>query len=172
MSLLSRKLTLRHHVASFLLLNALIFGGIFIFIERQFLTNVVTGDFPILLFIEILPAFFFNFLTSDNLLTIHYLIISSLLSVYVMLLWHMFVSMRYISFSSLGISLAGLAGITLGVTCISCGAVAGLLLISTLGVLSLPVTLAENTSLFLIGGEFLLILSILLLVFTLRKFNG
>ena len=118
MSLLSRKLTLRHHVASFLLLNALIFGGIFIFIERQFLTNVVTGDFPILLFIEILPAFFFNFLTSDNLLTIHYLIISSLLSVYVMLLWHMFVSMRYISFSSLGISLAGLAGITLGVTCI------------------------------------------------------
>lgn len=89
-----------------------------------------------------------------------------------MLLWHMFVSMRYISFSSLGISLAGLAGITLGVTCISCGAVAGLLLISTLGVLSLPVTLAENTSLFLIGGEFLLILSILLLVFTLRKFNG
>lgn len=155
----------------------LIFVGIlsllFIILERLFILNVVVGDFPLELFIAILPSMLLNFLFGEGVLMLtHYLFISFLLTTYLVLLTHIFIRMRYLSFSSMTVGIAGLFGITLGVTCLSCGALAGVVLISALGAFTSSSTLLSSSSTFLIIGEMLLILSIVLVTFTINRFSG
>lgn len=146
-----------------------VFLFIFLFTTRTFLTGVISGDFPLLLFLEITPILLLDFLFSDLVSLTHYLIISFLLSTYLVLLQYIFLTKRFLSLSSMGTSLAGLMGVALGVTCISCGTLAGILLVSTLSAFSLPVAISYNSDVFLIGAEVLLFFSIFLLIFTLKK---
>ncbi|MEX0918267.1 MAG: hypothetical protein WDZ93_03885 [Candidatus Paceibacterota bacterium] len=148
------------------------FLTLFVFVERSFFINVFTGDFPLWLFLKILPTIFSEFATSDITMLLHYLTISLLLALYLTILRYMFVTMHFISLRSIGISVAGVFGITLGVACLSCGALAGLLLISALGALSLPLTLLHNSTLFLLAGEGLLVLGIILILATVRNLTN
>lgn len=145
------------------------FLALFLFVERSFFVNVATGDFPLWLFLKILPTIVIEFALSDLSMFAHYILIAFLIALYAILIRHMFVTMRYVSIRSLSVSVAGMFGITLGVACLSCSALAGLILASALGALSLPITLVHNSHLFLLVGEGLLVLSIILLLAAIRR---
>lgn len=152
----------------------LVFSVLLLFIldSYQLLANVLNGDFPLWLFVSILPTLLLNFLvTSSPLVLFHRILISILLSVYLTLLTYVFVHKRYFSFSSFSVSIAALFGITLGITCLSCTALAGIILVSTLGSFAVVPFLLHHESLFLIAGELLLLISIGALVVVVRRFE-
>lgn len=140
--------------------------------ERALITNVVTGTFPLWLFLSILPTLFVSFFTSSgHLLTMHYLLTTLLLGVYLLLVHHIFIKERYLSFKSMGAGLAGLLGISLGLSCLSCGALAGLLLISVFGASAASLAFLHTTSLFFLLGEALLVIAIALALAAIRRFE-
>lgn len=144
---------------------------LFIFTEKLFFLNVIQGNFPLPLFIKILPTLFSNFLFDKPEISVHYLVVVTLLAIYVHLLIYVFKNMRYVSVSSMSVGLAGLLGVSLGVSCLSCGAIAGILLVSVLGASSASTLFLLNSPFFLFLGEGLLFLSIILVLYTIKKYR-
>ena len=143
---------------------------LFLVVKHTFILNLIAGDFPLWLFSRILPSLAYDFLLGNAVLAAHFVLIAFLLSTYLLLAIHLFRT-HHFSIASIGTSIAGVAGISLGVTCISCGALVGIFLVSVLGVLSLPVTLIHHSSVFLVIGELLLATSIVLVLYTITKFE-
>lgn len=166
LKILGRPRELVRLFATFLVLLVLVF----LVGERAFVAHVITGNFPLWLFLSILPTLFVSFFIGNGyVLTIHYLVISLLLSIYIVLVRHIFIERRFISFKSMTVGLTGLVGISLGLSCLSCGALAGLFLASLFGASAAGATLFHNTALFLIFGEALLIVAIGLVLAALGK---
>jgi hypothetical protein len=131
----------------------------------------VTGAFPLQLFVDILPAVIYNFFFPQyfEYVIIHYLILATLFGMYLTLVIDMFKGGRFVSFSSLSVGVASLFGISLGVTCLSCGIVGGYLVLSVVTALSTAGFVGEESIFFLVLGELLLILSIFLLLYGVAK---
>lgn len=147
----------------------MILALLFLFLQRSFLLNTLVGDFPPQLLAAILPTLVREFFFADTLMTIHYLLIALLASVYVVLLVYLFRTRRHISLAGMGVGFAGLLGISLGVTCISCGALAGLLLVSALGASSVPALLSHENIWLLVVGEALLGTSVLIVLYAVKR---
>jgi hypothetical protein len=157
---------------TFFLLFILAIAVLFLFVERTFLYNVATGGFPLWLWVDILPTMIDQFLFADPILSIHYLTIALLASAYTALLVRLFVTKRYLSLKSFGMGIAGFFGISLGISCLSCGALAGLAIVSLFGVSAAPAFLLHHSTYFLIVGEVLLAASVGLLGYTVARFNA
>ena len=166
-----RTLKTRYAILRLAILVPVVFLFLFLFVERGFITNIIAGDFPLWLFSRILPSLAYDFLFSNIALSIHYTLISILLSIYLLLVVHVFRN-GYVSAASIGTSALGLVGITIGVSCISCGALAGIFLVSALGAFSLPLTLIHSNMIFLVTGEILLSASIGLVLYTIARFEN
>lgn len=155
---------------SLVLFSLLTFVALFIFAERALIYDVITGTFPLTLFLTILPGIFSNFFFADGgTLATHYVIISLLFGMYITLLLEIFLRRKYVSLSSLSGSVAGLVGISLGVSCLSCGVLGEILLFSIIGALTSSTFIALESQLFLILGELLLLASVVLALEAIKR---
>lgn len=144
--------------------------ALFILGQLEFLSEVVRGNFPVDLFIEIFPSLLIGFFGKSGIeMLVHYFAISLLFGIYVTLLLHIFRTRRYLSFSSMTVSIAALVGVSIGVTCISCGAIVGIMLASLVGAAVSTSLIAIDQQVYLIAGELLLILSIYLVLLALKR---
>lgn len=159
-------------VAQFILFVPIVLLLLFVAIEWPFIANVLAGTFPPDLFFAILPTLVHEFLFGEDLLAaLHHTTIAVLASIYLILLLYLFSHKRYLSLKSIGVSVAAFAGISLGIVCLSCGALAGLVLVSVLGVSAAPFLALHNSSLFFFASELLLLLSIILVLVVIRRFE-
>ena len=147
--------------------------ALFIFTERLFFLNVFIGNFPLHLFLSIIPDIFNNFLFGKGyIIFLHYILIAILFSIYATLILYIFLQKKYFSLSSFSISIAGIVGISFGISCISCGALAGLLLLSMAGSFTSTALVIQNNGLFLFFGEGLLLMSIVLALLSIKRFTS
>ena len=169
LTLLLDILNTRFGVVSLILSSFISLFVLFLFTERMFFSSALSTTFPLDLFIQLLPQIFYTFLFGKGVvLLLHYIFTSLLLGVYVTLILYIFVRKRYFSFTSFSTSLLGLVGITFGISCLSCGALAGFILLSMFGTGS-ALFLLHNNFVFLIVGEALLLLSIYVTLSTIKK---
>lgn len=153
-----------------LLLTLTVFLLFFVFSEIQIFIAVLTGDFPPSLFLTILPQLLNAFLfESGNLRLLNYLLTASLFAIYLTLLFKIYTQKKYLSFLSIPSSLLSLIGISFGITCLSCGVVGGLFLLSLLGFGSSTFLLSIDTSLFTLVSQIMMFVSIVIALFTLKK---
>ncbi len=162
----------------FNLSGAVIFIGFFVVIFSvmfattiwPFLWQTVTGVLPFDLLVKLLPSLWAQFVTGGGyIMLFHYLFISFLLSMYAMLISYIFFKKKIFSVSSFSTSLLALVGISLGITCLSCGALAGLILFSAFGAITSSFFVSLNSQIFIIAGEALLIVSIGVVLLTLKR---
>lgn len=160
-------------IRNFFLFFILTLSGLFLFSERALLSDVLAGDFPLELFVHILPAVLSNFFLSPDFeyALAHYLLLATLSGMYLTMVVDMFSKKGFISFSSLSVSLAGFFGVTLGITCLSCSILGGYLAFSVLTALSTVGFVGKESLFFLVLGELLLLASILLLVVGVAKIS-
>lgn len=135
-----------------------------------FVWQTMTGVLPFDLLQKLLPSLWTQFVIGGGyVMLFHYLFISFLLSVYATLLSYIFFKKKVFSLSSFSTSLLGLVGISLGITCLSCGALAGLILFSAFGALTSSFLLSLNNQIFILAGEGLLVISIGVVLLTLKR---
>ncbi|MEX0917460.1 MAG: hypothetical protein WDZ90_02995 [Candidatus Paceibacterota bacterium] len=144
---------------------------LFVFVKREIVVDLLLGSFPPALFFSLLPVLISNFAFGTEGLLAHYLGISLLFGVYATLLKYLFFQKRLISLSSLSVGVLGMAGITLGISCISCGAIGVLLLLSVIGVASSSALILTNSFFFLVIGESLLVASIALILIIIKRLS-
>lgn len=143
----------------------------FVLSEIDFFGKLLDPSFNLHLFISLLPAVFTSFLLGGGyVIFAHYLFIAFLLAIYVCLFYVAFFTKKIFSFKSLTSSVASFFGLAIGVTCISCGAIAGVALMSVFGALGATVITQLDSLIFLFLGEIGLAISIYLLLKALSRY--
>lgn len=147
-----------------------VFIFLFVFSEVQLIASVLQDNFPLPLFFRILPdlvsAFLFD--SGPTALT-SYILTAFLFCVYFTLLFEIFVNKKYFSILSLPSSILSLVGVSLGITCLSCGFVGGLVLLSLFGIGSSTVLLSFDGSSYLFFSLGLIMISIIIALYTIKK---
>lgn len=152
-----------------LLLLVVVFVLFFIFSEIQLFIAVLNGDFPVSLLATILPQLFQAFIfESGYVKVLNYLVTSLLFAVYLTLLFKIYTN-KYFSFLSIPTSILSLLGIGLGISCLSCGVVGGLLLLSLVGLGSSTFLLSIDTQLYILMSQVMMVISITIALLTLKK---
>lgn len=143
---------------------------IFLLDQYSVWMDVISGHFPFSLLIQTFPLVLYDFWygTSYTFLA-HYFFISFLLATYISLMIFLFVEKRFFSLASFGSSLLSLLGVSAGIFCLSCGALAGVLTFSILGLTASTVLLAINPIVFFYVAEVLLLISIVYIAIKMPK---
>lgn len=158
------------NIWTFLVLVPIVALVFFCLIEFAFLASVIHGSFPLALLVDILPSLAYEvFLGGGTAQTVHYLTIILLFSAYLTLILHIFVRRRVFSLSGFSMSALGLLGISLGVSCVACGALVGAILFSVVGATASSFILTLEDTIYLFVGELLLTGSILLVTRAIQK---
>lgn len=145
---------------------------LFLFAEMQLILSTVTGQFPFFLFIAILPDLLKAFLFEvDFAILLNYILTAFLFSIYLTLLFEIFINKKYFSLLSIPSSLLSLAGISLSITCLSCGFAGGLLVLSLIGIGSSSFLFTLSNSFYMLMSQFLILISIIIVLYTIRKFE-
>lgn len=141
--------------------------------EVDLITSLINKEFPVLLFIKIFPELFFSYLKQFNLVnSFGFFSFLFFLSLYSSLFIYIFLKEKVIPLKSLPTALGSFFGFIFGIGCFACGTTAIFILASGVGVAStLPfVFLLENTRLFFIIANILVLLSIYFLLYSIRDF--
>ncbi len=157
----------------FFVISFLVFLALFFFSESTLLLGVISGAFPFSLFLNILPGILASLFTAEaGWILVHYIVISLLIGVYVTVLLSLFSQKKNsLSFKSLSTGVFALVGVSLGITCLSCGVIGSIILISLLGTSVSSFLLTTDSTLFFFIAEILLIVSIFLLINVAKKFK-
>lgn len=149
----------------------LTFLFIFIVAEIDLVTDVLSGTFPVDVFLTIVPSIFYSFLVSSGLSYIaHIVFICILVAIYITTLFFIFFDKKVVPLSSIPTSVFGLIGITVGSVCVACGGTIVLLLFSGLGfAASSTLFYVLDSQIILFVTEALLMVSILLLFVFIQK---
>ena len=146
--------------------------GLFWLSETYFFSQALNGSYSLSLFVRLLPDVFGDFLLQDGLLmTFHYIIIAGLFGVYLRLITYALFVKKYFSIKSFTTSIVSLFGITLGVTCLSCGALAAVLVVTFFGVGAGVALISVGNAWFFLISELLLVVSIVLALKTIERFS-
>jgi len=155
----------------FLLSLVLTTGVLLLILQWSFLTDLYRGDITPVFYIQLLPDIVISVIQHiSTALLFLYAINIVLFSIYLTFFYYIFIYKKFFSISTLSTNVASIFGISLGISCISCGAIAGTILVSIFGSTASSVLLFQS-GIFLAIGELLLILSIILSLITIRKFE-
>lgn len=139
--------------------TGLILGLILIIAEFSFLYSVLSTDMPPSLLWELLVAF----MQGDTIYPRgHFLLIALLGGVYLTIIRYLIKHIKHVSSRSIVTSVLGYAGVSIGLSCIGCGAAYVVLLLSLFGASGSLVLITSAQPYLLLAGELALLASIIL----------
>lgn len=157
--------------------TALAVGGVwictvallFLWYEWSIVQSVLEGSLSMGAGIALIPALVESFVhQAGAVLVSHLVVVTLLFALYVTLLVGLFLTFRYISVSSLAAGMLSMIGMSVGITCVSCGALGFLVLTSLAGVgLSAGLFLQENYVFFWLAE--LVLLGSIYMVWSVRR---
>ena len=146
--------------------TGLILGLILIIAELSFIYSVLSTDMPTSLLWELMMAF----MQGDTIYPRgHFLLIALLGGVYLTVIRYLVTHIKKISSRSIVTSVLGYAGVSIGLSCIGCGAAYIVLLLSLFGASGSLVLIASAQPYLLLAGELALLASIILAYRSLRR---
>jgi len=153
-------------LAWFVCFTLCIFVLAFVLTELSFILSLVLNNMPISLLYEQFTAF----LANETVYPVgHFILIAILGGMYINLLRYTFIERRFFSRKSFLTSSLGVLGVSIGLSCISCGTAALIILLSFLGASGSLALLSSTQPYILLLGELALALSIFLAVTSLKR---
>jgi hypothetical protein len=156
-----------HLVSSFIVLIVVLL----LITNATLIISVAEGHLPFLYLISVTPLLIADFFTAEDFLTLHYILFSLLASFYYVTMRAILISKSFPDTKSFVLGALGVVGISIGVSCISCGLLAGYLLLSTSSAVVAGVILFANTpTLFLFGAHLSLAIALVSALYSYKKF--
>jgi hypothetical protein len=146
--------------------SGLILVLLLVVVEFSFLYAVVTNGMPISILWELFSAF----VQGDTIYPLgHFFLISILGGIYLTVIWCLVRRTKHVSPGSIITSMLGYVGISIGLSCIGCGAAYVVLLLSLFGASGSLLLVATAQPYLLVAGELILLVSIILAYRSLQR---